>query len=65
MLWLVNRAGLAWLPATLLTAALVMALRLTQMWLPGRSAEITDVMMVLILAAVMKVLEQSETASIK
>jgi VanZ family protein len=33
-----------------------MTLRVAQMWLPGRSAEITDVLMVLILAAVMKVL---------
>ena len=56
LLWLIAQAGLRWLPATLSAAALVMALRLTQTWLPGRSAEITDVVMVLILAAVMKVL---------
>jgi VanZ family protein len=55
LLWLTIRAGLKWLPATLSTAALVLALRIAQTWLPGRSAEITDVLMVLILAAVMKV----------
>jgi VanZ family protein len=58
LLWLFVRSGLAWLPATLSAAALVMSLRLTQMWLPGRSAEITDVLMVVILAAVMNVLSR-------
>jgi VanZ family protein len=56
LLWLLARSGLRWLPATLSAALLVMTLRIAQMWLPGRSAEITDVLMVLILAAVMKVL---------
>lgn len=55
LLWLFARSGLAWLPATLSAASLVFVLRIAQVWLPGRSAEITDVLMVLILAAVMKV----------
>jgi VanZ family protein len=55
LLWLFTRSGLAWLPATLSAASLVFVLRIIQVWLPGRSAEITDVLMVLILAAVMKV----------
>jgi VanZ family protein len=58
LLWLFRRSSLAWVPATLSAAALVMSLRLTQMWLPGRSAEITDVIMVLILAAVMNALSR-------
>jgi len=55
LLWLLTRSGLAWLPATLSAASLVFVLRIAQVWLPGRSAEITDVLMILILAAVMKV----------
>jgi VanZ family protein len=58
LIWLFRRSGLAWVSATLLAAGLVLALRIAQMWIPGRSAEITDVMMVLILAAVMKVLSR-------
>ncbi len=58
LLWLFRRSGLVWASATLLAAGLVLASRITQMWIPGRSAEITDVMMVLILAAVMKVLSR-------
>jgi VanZ family protein len=58
LLWLFNRSGLAWLAATLSAAGLVLALRIAQMWIPGRSAEITDVLMVLILAGVMKVLSR-------
>ncbi len=58
LLWLFARSGLRWMPATLSAASLVMLLRIVQMWLPGRSAEITDVLMVLILAAVMKVLDR-------
>jgi hypothetical protein len=58
LLWLFRRSGLAWVSATLLAAGMVLVLRIAQMWIPGRSAEITDVMMVLILAAVMKVLSR-------
>jgi hypothetical protein len=56
LLWLLTRTGLGWLPSTVLAAAVVMTLRIIQIWLPGRSAEVTDVLMVLILAGVLKVL---------
>ena len=58
LLWLFNRSGLSWLAATLAAAGLIFALRVAQVWVPDRSAEITDVMMVLILATVMKVLSR-------
>jgi VanZ family protein len=56
LLWLLTRAGLSLASATIVSAALVFALRYAQVYLPGRSAEITDVVMVLVLALVMKLL---------
>lgn len=56
LLWLLVQARWSWLQATLGALGLVIAVRFAQMWLPGRSAEITDAAMVLILAAVMKAL---------
>jgi VanZ family protein len=56
LLWLFIRSGLPWLPATVSATSLVFVLRMVQIRLPGRSAEITDVLMVLILAAVVKAL---------
>jgi VanZ family protein len=58
LLWLFHRSGLTWVTSTLAAAILVFALRIAQAWIPERSAEITDVLMVLILAAVMKVLSR-------
>jgi VanZ family protein len=54
MVWLLVRAGLSAGAATALGAALVFCLRLIQVYLPGRSAEITDAILVLMLAAMMK-----------
>jgi VanZ family protein len=56
LLWLLTRAGFSLASATIVSAALVFALRYAQVYLPGRSAEITDVVMVLVLALVMKLL---------
>jgi VanZ family protein len=56
LLWLLTRAGLSLGVATAASAALVFALRYAQVYLPGRSAEITDFVMVLVLALVMKLL---------
>lgn len=56
LLWLLTRAGLNFGIATAASAALIFALRYAQTYLPGRSAEITDFVMVLILALVMKLL---------
>jgi VanZ family protein len=54
MLWLLVRAGCSASAATALGASLVFLLRLTQVYLPGRSAEITDTILVLMLAIMMK-----------
>ncbi len=56
LLWLLTRAGLNFGIATAASATLIFALRYAQTYLPGRSAEITDFVMVLILALVMKLL---------
>jgi VanZ family protein len=54
LVWLVQRSGISWRIATIASVTLVLLLRLAQVWLPGRSAEITDALMTLILAAVLK-----------
>ena len=58
LVWLWMRAGLSWRVATIGAVALELALRLAQVWLPGRSAEITDAIMVLMLAAVMRLIDE-------
>lgn len=55
-LWLLRRSGLSWWPATLSSVGLMLILRMMQIWLPDRSAEITDALMTLVLALVMKTL---------
>jgi VanZ family protein len=57
--WLLVRAGCSLRTATLLGGSLVLCLRLGQVYLPGRSAEITDVVMLVILAAVMKLMSEA------
>jgi VanZ family protein len=54
LLWLLTRSGLGPGAATTFSAAMVLALRYAQTYLPGRSAEITDCLIVLILAMVMR-----------
>jgi VanZ family protein len=54
MIWLLTRAGLSSGAATIFGAVLVFCLRLTQVYLPGRSAEITDMVLLLILTGIMK-----------
>jgi glycopeptide antibiotics resistance protein len=56
LVWLTLRAGCSLRIAAIFGAALVLSLRLTQVYLPGRSAEITDSLMLLILAGLMKVM---------
>jgi len=53
MVWLLVRAGLSPLPASVFGTTLVLGLRLLQTYLPGRSSEITDAMLALMLAAMM------------
>jgi glycopeptide antibiotics resistance protein len=54
MVWLLVRAGSSAGAATAFGAALVFCLRLIQVYLPGRSAEITDTILVLMFAAMMQ-----------
>ncbi len=56
MIWLLVRAGLSIGTAAAIGAVLVFALRLLQVYLPGRSAEITDAILLLMLAAMMKLI---------
>jgi VanZ family protein len=65
LLWLWTRAGLPWAMVTVAVALLELGLRFAQTWLPGRSAEITDAIMVLILAAVMKLVDESVRRDVK
>src|SRR5262245_45238076 len=59
LLWLLMRSGCSWYSATMGGATLVMALRVTQIYLPGRSAEITDAVMVLIIAGIMRLISDA------
>ena len=59
LVWLLTRVGFSWLSATACGAALVMTLRLAQVYLPGRSAEITDVIMLVIVAGIMKLISEA------
>ena len=56
LVWLPVRAGIRFGIAVALATTLVFALRLAQVYLPGRSAEITDALMVLMLAGTMKLM---------
>jgi len=47
LVWLLARGGWSLLASTVGTASLVAAIEIVQMWLPGRSADITDVLLVL------------------
>jgi len=60
LVWLLARAGFSFIAATLFGAALVFSLRLVQVYLPGRSAEITDTVLLLILATIMKLVAHAE-----
>jgi len=56
LIWLLVQAGLSSRTAAALGGALVLGLRVTQVYLPGRSAEITDFVMLLIIAGIMHLL---------
>jgi VanZ family protein len=56
LVWLWIRAGIPFWAAVTLGGLLELLLRLIQVYLPGRSAEITDMIMVLLLAAGLKLM---------
>jgi hypothetical protein len=57
LVWLLARSGVRLGIAAAGAAAFVLALHVAQTYLPGRSAEITDPLLVLLLAGAMAVLE--------
>jgi VanZ family protein len=59
--WLIVRAGYKFAIAAGLSCGLVLSLRLTQVFLPGRSAEITDPIMLLMVAGVMQAMGEKPT----
>jgi len=63
LVWLTARAGCKWIFAVGLSGGLVLSLRLIEVFLPGRSAEITDLIMLLILAAAMKLMGEDAVHS--
>ncbi len=53
LIWLATEAGLRLWPATLLTASLLLVTSVAEMYIPGRSAEITDALMALMIGLIM------------
>jgi len=64
LVWLMIQAGAGWKPATASSALLVLALRIAQTHLPGRSAEVTDAVMVVMLAGVMKLMDEQPAQAV-
>lgn len=62
LVWLLARGGCSYALTAASAATLVFCLRLIQVYLPGRSAESGDAVMVLILAGVMALLEPQHPA---
>ena len=58
LIWLLNRAGVRLPVSTLFTATFLFATSFAECWLPGRSAEITDGLMALIIGGVFAVLSE-------
>jgi VanZ family protein len=56
LLWLMRKAGASWAAAAAAGGMLVFAVHYAQRWIPGRSAEITDTILLLTLAGIMKLL---------
>jgi VanZ family protein len=62
LVWVAMRAGLRWSAATLAAGSLVLGLSVCQVYLPGRSAEITDLVILLLVAATMKLMGEDPAA---
>ena len=59
LIWLLGRSGVALPVGTALTATLLFATSYAECWLPGRSAEITDTVMAVMLGLAFKLLRQA------
>jgi VanZ family protein len=57
LVWSLRRSGLSGIAATAVAAALVFLVHYLQVYLPGRSAEITDVLLVAMAGALMRMLD--------
>ena len=58
LVWLAMRAGISWRKAVLACGTLVLGLRLLQVYLPDRSAEISDVIILLVVGSVIGLLDK-------
>ncbi|HSC06432.1 MAG TPA: VanZ family protein [Steroidobacteraceae bacterium] len=56
LVWLLTRRGLGAAGAAFVTAALLAAIEVAQLWLPGRSAEITDPLLAVIAGVLLAIL---------
>jgi VanZ family protein len=61
LVWLPVRAGMSFRTVTILGTVLVFCLRVVQVYLPERSAEVTDAVMVVMLAGLMYLLREPRT----
>jgi len=59
LVWLLARAGLRVLSATLATVGLLLVLELLQAWLPGKAAEITDPLLALVAGGLIAVFDSA------
>jgi hypothetical protein len=58
LVWLAIRTGISWRRAVLACGGLVFGLHLLQVYTPDRSAEISDVIILLVIGAVIRVLDR-------
>jgi VanZ family protein len=63
LVWLAMRAGVSWRKAVLACGGLVFGLRLLQVYLPDRSAEISDVIILLVVGSVIGLLDRESAAT--
>jgi hypothetical protein len=57
LVWSLSRSGLRWTTATAAAAVFVFVVHYLQVFVPGRSAEITDCLLVLVAGGLMKTLD--------
>ena len=60
LIWLLNRGGMRLLVSTLFTATFLFAASFAECWVPGRSAEITDATMALIIGGIFAVMREKQ-----
>ncbi len=63
LVWLAMRTGISWRTAVLACGALVFVLRLLQVYIPDRSAEISDVIILLVVGGVIGLLDRESAVT--